>query len=915
MALRDSNDNIAELLKAACPPAAASPEFKAKLRLQVNQQAAALGAATPKPLWKQPFVWIPAAAASAVAVALVILFVAIQSIPPAMTTRPATGIQTTTATLNGRLNSLSGSESVEVSFEWGTTTDYGNETIPELRTQTGDIIASLSGLTPDTTYHYRLKVVGREGAKYGPDRQFTTGPAPPVVTTSDAANIKTTSATLRGSLDDLGSAANVSVSFEWGPTTSYGSETTPESKTETGKFSADLSGLAPNTTYHFRAKAVGDDIAYGADAQFTTGTVPPSVETDDATTVASTSATLNGDLVSLGTASSVNVSFEWGLATGSYTHSVADQARNTTGAFSAELSGLTPGTTYYFRVKADGDGDPIYGPEKSFTTPTIPPSVATGDASSVDTVSAILNGDLISLGTAGNVTVSFEWGTASGSYIHTTADQLRTATGAFSANLSGLTPRTTYYYRAVADGDGDPVHGLEKSFTTLTTPPSVTTSDATGIGATSATLNGVLTSLGTAGSVTVSFEWGTASGSYTHTTAEQARSGTGAFSADLSGLDPGATYYFRARADGEGDPVYGEEKSFTALTVPPSVRTSSATEVRCTSAKLNGILDSLGTAESAEVSFEWGMTAAYGNETASEVLTAPGSFDAALTGLLPNTTYHFRAKAIGDGVAYGADMMFTTGRSLPPQTTWYLSADNSNGQRTMYESDAPREEGEVTVLAGRPVLWIADQPSGDSTYPASTWTVCLALSHLGGKHEVIVEIGVLDEAGFHGYGTYAFLAQGDNTATVHHYEALVPVVAFAVPSGGYVALRVDVNPKYCSRIDVHVGGSQSHVTSPAYPDQTAPEVTTSAATSVEQTTSILNGYLDSLGTAGSVTVCFQWGTTTEYGNETAPQSETEIGSFSASLAGITPNTTYHFRAKVVGDGANYGIDMTFTTPP
>lgn len=821
MSWRDSNDSIAELLKAACPPAAASPEFKANLRQQIAAQGALASTGSPKPLWQRPLVWIPAAAASAVAVALIILLVAIQSIPPAMTTRPATGIQTTTATLNGRLNSLSGSESVEVSFEWGTTTDYGNETTPELRTESGDVTASLSGLRPHTTYHYRLKVVGREGPKYGPDRQFTTGPAPPVVTTSDAARIKPTSATLRGSLDDLGSAANVSVSFEWGLTKSYGSETTPESKTETGKFSADLSGLAANTTYHFRAKAAGDDAAYGADAQFTTSAVPPSVETNDATSVASTSATLNGDLVSLGTMSSVNVSFEWGLTTGSYTHSVADQARNTTGAFSAELSGLTPGTTYYFRVKADGDGDPLYGPEKSFTTPTIPPSVATGDASSVDTVSAMLNGDLMSLGTAGNVTVSFEWGTTPGSYAYITADQARTSTGAFSAYLGGLTP--------------------------------------------------------------------------------------------------GTTYYFRAKADGDGDPVYGPEKSFTSLTLPPSVMTGSATEVHCMAATLNGILDSLGTVDSVRVSFEWGMTTAYGNETAPQVLTAAGSFNAVLTGLAPNTTYHFRARALGDGVAYGTDMVFTTGRALPPQMTWYLSGELYDSAYVMYHDDTSMPIGTVPLrsdgLSWDSKVWRADQSLAGSTFPGDNWTVCLALSHLktNPDHELIVEIGTLDGNGFTSYGSHSFLTNGTNNEDVYEFEISIWVDSFTVPSDGCVATRITVTNEGRLWVDVHVGGSQSCVQSPSYAEPTAPSVTTSSATSVEETAAVLNAHLNDLGSAGGVTVYFEWGTTTAYGNETVPESLTSDGSFNAALTGLMPNTTYHFRAKVVGDGTNYGVDMTFTT--
>ena len=192
--------------------------------------------------------------------------------------------------------------------------------------------------------------------------------------------------------------------------TSYGNETTPESKTETGKYSADLSGLVPNTTYHFRAKAVGDDIAYGADAQFTTDAVPPSVETDEPTSTGTNSARLNGELTSLGTAGSVNVSFEWGTATGSYTQATADQARTSTAAFSADLSGLASGTTYYYRAKADGDGPTVYGKEKSCTTLTVPPSPMTRSATEVRGTSAALNGILDSLGTASAVEVIFRMG-------------------------------------------------------------------------------------------------------------------------------------------------------------------------------------------------------------------------------------------------------------------------------------------------------------------------------------------------------------------------------------------------------------------------------------------------------------------------------------------------------------------------
>jgi hypothetical protein len=98
----------------------------------------------------------------------------------------------------------------------------------------------------------------------------TGGSAPLSVATYPANNIASTTAMLNGELIGKGTAGTVNVNFEWGLTTSYGSTTTAQPKTITGIFSDTISGLAPNTTYHFRARAVGNGEAVGSDQQFTT---------------------------------------------------------------------------------------------------------------------------------------------------------------------------------------------------------------------------------------------------------------------------------------------------------------------------------------------------------------------------------------------------------------------------------------------------------------------------------------------------------------------------------------------------------------------------------------------------------------------------------------------------------------------
>ena len=140
-----------------------------------------------------------------------------------------------------------------------TTTSYGHTTATQ--TQTGNtslpITANISGLSASHLYHFRIVATNGGGTSFGPDRTFTTLSAtgPPVVTTNPATNVTTSSARLNGSLDPHG--LTTTVYFKWGTTTSYG-HTTP-TQTQTGNtyrnITANISGLARHTTYHFRIVA------------------------------------------------------------------------------------------------------------------------------------------------------------------------------------------------------------------------------------------------------------------------------------------------------------------------------------------------------------------------------------------------------------------------------------------------------------------------------------------------------------------------------------------------------------------------------------------------------------------------------------------------------------------------------------
>ncbi len=99
---------------------------------------------------------------------------------------------------------------------------------------------------------------------------------------------------------------------------------------------------------------------------------------------------------------------------------------------------------------------------------------------------------------------------------------------------------------------------------------------------------------------------------------------------------------------------------------PPVAVTLAASRITAEDATLNG--DVIPQGAPTTVYFEWGPTAAYGNFSRTNTLTGnnaqPVAFD--VTGLLPETTYHFQLVASnGDGAAYGSDMTLVT-PTLPP---------------------------------------------------------------------------------------------------------------------------------------------------------------------------------------------------------------------------------------------------------
>jgi hypothetical protein len=96
--------------------------------------------------------------------------------PPSATTGPATGVGSSSATLTGTVRPNSGDASVR--FEYATTTGYGSQTAVQRMTGSSDqpVSAPLTGLSPNTTYHFRVVASAADGTATGADGMFTTAP-------------------------------------------------------------------------------------------------------------------------------------------------------------------------------------------------------------------------------------------------------------------------------------------------------------------------------------------------------------------------------------------------------------------------------------------------------------------------------------------------------------------------------------------------------------------------------------------------------------------------------------------------------------------------------------------------------------------------------------------------------------------
>lgn len=201
---------------------------------------------------------------------------------PATITGEAAPVSMKTATLNASVNP-NGNEVTECKFQYGLTASYGASvpcsSLPGSGTSPVSVSGAIAGLTPGTTYHFRILATNATGTNVGEDATFFSQPEPPTVVTGAATSVTSISATLNGTVDpNRGTVTECE--FEYGASPSYGTTAPcnplPGSGDSPVSVSAAATGLTTGSTYYFRLLATNaGGTSFGEQGSFVALAGPP----------------------------------------------------------------------------------------------------------------------------------------------------------------------------------------------------------------------------------------------------------------------------------------------------------------------------------------------------------------------------------------------------------------------------------------------------------------------------------------------------------------------------------------------------------------------------------------------------------------------------------------------------------------
>ncbi|MCP4344865.1 MAG: hypothetical protein GY795_04985, partial [Desulfobacterales bacterium] len=698
------------------------------------------------------------------------------------------------------------------------------------------------------------------------------------------------------------------------------------------------------------------------------------VKTTGVSSVTAGSASVGGDVVMDGGEEVTERGVCWSTSSISETADPASLSHTTngtgTGKFSCSLTELISGATYYVRAYATNAVGTAFGSQMSFTTKSVP-EVATAGASSVTSESAVTGGTVVSDGGYTADPRGVCWSTSpipvSSDPLSTDHTRDGTGTGTFRSYLSDLTPGTTYYVRAYAVNDAGFAFGSQISFTTLkTVPTGITTAKAGSVAMVSAVSGGNILSDGGVPITARGVCWSVSENPTVNSARTEDGTGAGAFVSEITDLNAGTTYYVRAYAANSIGTAYGQQVSFTTVTLP-SVTTSPVIFVKTASASSGGNVTYEGGADVTARGICWDTQPVQDSADPTEIGHTVngdryGSFSSEADGLSPDTGYYVRAYATNSGgTGFGNQIYFKTKPASYPTVT--------TGETETVTSDSAEIGGNVTYAGGvslvaKGICWrrssvpIIEKHDPLESAGGQVGEFSVLLEGLLPETEYVARAYATNEEGLTSYGLEIFFTTASPLGVVTTPVTSVtgteafsggsitgtdgyPIAARGVcwstsgdPStdsndgiathettgeGSFTISVTELSPGTTYYLRAYVSSS----TKTAYGDTETfttlapPAVLTAGVDSVTPVTATVSAEITGDG-GESVTargVC--WNTAQEPDKENGAvctQEGTGVGVFESFIAGLNPHTTHYVRAYAANSaGTSYGNELAFET--
>lgn len=341
--------------------------------------------------------------------------------------------------------------------------------------------------------------------------------------------------------------------------------------------------------------------------------------------------------------------------------------------------------------------------------------------------------------------------------------------------------------------------------------------------------------------------------------------GTGSFVSTAFTLNTNTKYFYRAYATNSAGTAYGTENS--VVTLPGQATQGTPDNATTDGFTARWSAPSIAGTETYTYSIEVDDDNSFSSVDFSSSGIASSTTSLVVSGLLSNTTYYYRVKAVnatGSG-AWSAPASITTAAITTPylQTTALDDFDSLCLNNFRIDS---------IILSG---------------------------GNLNGTN---VTVGAVDGL------TYSLTRQGtySTTLVLAAYNGSDKVI--------YIKFQPTTVKSYNANITISGGGTSTTVAFTGKGVNLPPAVSTTAASGISSVSATLNATVTKSGCTPISNAGFEYSTTSGFVGGTVVTATPSGGYFSATVSSLSPNTTYYYKAFAENNGGKvYGSELSFKT--